>query len=173
MDGQDRRAGKKQVKTSEVAEYGLMAALALGLSYLESRLPVFFAVPGMKLGLTNIVVLIALYRRGAKEAFFINLVRILLAGFTFGSLSSMIYSLAGGIASFLAMIVCKRSGRFSMTGVSVAGGVAHNIGQTVVAAAVLETEALLWYLPFLLIAGTAAGLVIGLMGSGVLRRLPD
>ncbi len=161
------------MKTSEVAEYGLMAALALALSYLESRIPVFFAVPGMKLGLTNIVVLITLYRRRPKGAFCINLVRIVLAGATFGSLSSMMYSLAGGLASFLAMIVCKRSGKFSMTGVSVAGGVAHNIGQILVAAAVLETKALLWYLPFLLAAGTAAGLAIGLMGSGVLKRLPN
>ena len=161
------------MKASEISEYGLLAALALGLSYLESRMPVFFAVPGMKLGLTNLVVLTALYRRGAKGAFWINLVRIVLAAFTFGSLSAMLYSLAGGFASFLTMTACKRSGRFSMTGVSVAGGVAHNAGQLLVAAAVLETSALIWYLPYLLAAGTAAGAVIGLIGSGVLRRLPE
>ena len=160
------------MKVSEITEFGLLAALALGLSYLESRLPVFFAVPGMKLGLTNLVVLTALYRGGENSAFFINLVRIVLAAFTFGSLSAMLYSLAGGLAAFLTMTACKRSGRFSMTGVSVAGGVAHNIGQILVAAAVLESTALVWYLPFLLIAGTVAGAVIGIVGNEVLKRLP-
>ena len=160
------------MKSGRITEYGLMAALALVLSFVESRLPVFFAVPGMKLGLTNIVVLIALTRRGEQAAFWINLVRIVLAAFTFGSLSAMLYSLAGGALSLLAMALCRRSGRFSMTGISVAGGVAHNIGQILVAMAVLETAQLIYYLPPLLIAGTAAGALIGLIGAGVAGRLP-
>ena len=160
------------MKVSEITEYGLLAALAMGLGYVESRLPVFFAVPGMKLGLTNLVVLTALYRQGERGAFLINLVRIVLTAFTFGSMSALLYSLAGGMVSFLVMVFCRRSGWFGMTGVSVAGGVAHNMGQLVVAALVLETARLVYYLPFLLAAGTAAGTVIGLMGAGVVRRLP-
>lgn len=161
------------MKSSKIAEYGLLAALAMVFSYVESRIPVFFAVPGMKLGLTNLVVLTALYRQGERAAFGINLVRIVLTAFTFGNMSAMIYSLAGGCLSYLVMILCKRSGKFSMAGVSIAGGVAHNIGQILVAIFVLETAQLVYYLPFLLIAGTAAGFVIGIVGSEVLKRLPN
>ncbi len=160
------------MKSKDVAEYGLMVALAMVLSYLEAQMPVFFAVPGMKLGLTNLVVLIALVRRGEKSAFCINVVRIVLTAFTFGSMSAMLYSLAGGVVSFLAMILCRRSGKFSLSGISVAGGVAHNAGQILVAMFALETSRLIYYLPFLMISGTAAGLVVGLIGGGLLQRLP-
>ena len=160
------------MRTNRIAEYCLLAALAMVLAYVESQIPVFFAVPGMKLGLTNLVVLTALFRQGERGAFTINLVRIVLTAFTFGSMSAMLYSLAGGILSFLAMAACRRSGRFSMAGVSIAGGVAHNVGQILVAIFVLETAQLIYYLPFLLIAGTAAGFVIGLIGAGVVKRLP-
>ena len=160
------------MKSREVAEYGLMVALAMVLSYVEAQMPVFFAVPGMKLGLTNLVVLIALVRRGEKSAFFINLVRIVLTAFTFGSMSAMLYSLAGGIASFLVMVICRRSRKFSLAGVSVAGGIAHNAGQILVAMFALETARLIYYLPFLMISGTAAGLAVGVIGGALLQRLP-
>ena len=160
------------MKSREVAEYGLMVALAMVLSYVEAQMPVFFAVPGMKLGLTNLVVLIALVRRGEKSAFFINLVRIVLTAFTFGSMSEMLYSLAGGIASFLVMVICRRSRKFSLAGVSVAGGIAHNAGQILVAMFALETARLIYYLPFLMISGTAAGLAVGVIGGALLQRLP-
>ena len=157
---------------NRVAEYGLLAALAMVLSYVEAQIPVFFAVPGMKLGLTNLVVLTALYRQGPKGALGINLVRIVLTALTFGNMFSMIYSLAGGMLSFLAMVLCKKSGKFSMTGVSVAGGVFHNVGQIIVAIFVLETASLVYYLPFLLVSGVAAGVVIGIISAAVLSRLP-
>ena len=159
-------------KTNRTAEYGLLAALALVLAYVESQMPVFFAVPGMKLGLTNIVVLIALYRQGEKAALGINIVRIVLTAFTFGNMSAMLYALAGGFLSFFVMAVCRRSGKFSMAGVSIAGGVMHNIGQILVAMFVLETAQLVYYLPFLLVSGTAAGFAVGIIGSEVLKRLP-
>ena len=152
--------------------YGLLTALALVLSYLEAQLPVFFAVPGMKLGLTNLVVLAALYRMDEKAALSLNIVRIVLVAFTFGNMFSMLYSLAGGILSWLVMLLLKRSSRFSMVGVSVAGGVAHNIGQIVVACFVLETGKLIYYLPVLMISGLAAGIVIGLISGEIVRRLP-
>lgn len=154
-----------------VAQYGLLVALALVLSYIEAQIPAFFVVPGMKLGLTN-VVLVALYRMGSKDALILNLVRILLVAFTFGNTFSMLYSLAGGFFSYLAMLAGKKSKAFSAVGVSVLGGVAHNIGQILVAMAVLETGKLVYYLPFLLVSGLAAGVLTGVLGGQLIRRLP-
>lgn len=150
----------------------MLVATAFILSYLESLLPVFFGIPGIKPGLSNLVVMIALYRDSTKTAVGIALVRILLAGLTFGNLSSMMYSLAGGILSLLVMIVLKRTERFSIYGVSMAGGVCHNIGQILLAGWLLQTSLLIYYLPFLLVAGTVAGLVVGFISARLLERLP-
>ena len=155
-----------------VARYGLLIALALILSYVESLVPAFFAVPGMKLGLTNLVVLVALFRMGNRSAVIINLLRILLSAALFGNGFALAYSLAGGLLSGAVMILLKRGGRFQMLGVSVAGGLAHNIGQILTAMALMETWQLVSYLPVLWIGGMAAGLVIGLLGYEVTRRLP-
>lgn len=160
------------MRRNRVAEYGLLAALAMVLSYVEAQIPVFFAVPGMKLGLTNLVVLTALYRQGPAGAFGINIVRIVLTALTFGNMFSMIYSLAGGMLSFLMMFLAKKTDKFSMTGVSVTGGVFHNVGQILVAMFVLETASLIYYLPFLLVSGVAAGVVIGIISAAVVSRLP-
>lgn len=157
---------------NRIAEYGLLAALAMVLAYVEAQFPVFFAVPGMKLGLTNLVVLTALVRQGPRGALSINIVRIILTALTFGNMFSMWYSLAGGMLSWFVMVICKRSGYFSLPGISVAGGIAHNIGQILVAMFVLETASLIYYLPFLLISGVAAGMVVGWIGAMVVARLP-
>ena len=157
----------------KIAFYGLLIALAFVLSYIESLIPVFIAIPGAKLGLTNLVVLIALERFGKKDAFIINMIRILLVGFTFGNTFSLLYSFAGGILSFLIMILLKKTKGFSLVGISVGGGVGHNIGQIIVAAFVLETGALVYYLPFLLAIGTLAGAVIGILSAEILKRLPN
>ena len=157
----------------KTALYGLLIALALVLSFVESQIPVFFAVPGMKLGLTNLVVLTALYRMDGKSALILNLVRIVLVAFTFGNMFSMIYSLAGGMLSWIAMSLCKKTKAFSMVGVSVAGGVFHNVGQIIVAIFVLETGKLIYYLPVLMISGLAAGVLIGVIGGEIVKRLPE
>ena len=159
------------MKTKRIAVTGLLVALAMILSYVESLIPPFAVVPGMKLGLTNLVVLVALLCMNAGYAFAINVVRIVLVGITFGNLFSMIYSLAGGLLSFLVMLLLKRSGRFGPVGISAAGGVAHNFGQILVAMFVLETGKLIYYLPFLCLSGTAAGLAVGLLGGEMARRL--
>ena len=159
------------MKTKRIAVTGLLVALAMILSYVESLIPPFAAVPGMKLGLTNLVVLVALLCMNAGYAFAINVVRIVLVGITFGNLFSMIYSLAGGLLSFLVMLLLKRSGKFGPVGISAAGGVAHNFGQILVAMFVLETGKLIYYLPFLCLSGTAAGLAVGLLGGEMARRL--
>jgi heptaprenyl diphosphate synthase len=158
-------------KTKKIAQYGLLIAVALILSYVEAQIPAFFAVPGMKLGLTNVVVLFALYRMGEKSGMVINLVRIFLVSMLFGNGMSLAYSVAGGLLSGLVMILLKKTGKFRIITVSVAGGVAHNIGQILVAMVLLETKAVLWYLLVLWFTGIGSGLVIGLVGGELCRRL--
>ncbi|MDD6347926.1 MAG: Gx transporter family protein [Lachnospiraceae bacterium] len=161
----------KPGKALLTAQYGMLLALALVLSYAESQVPAFFAVPGMKLGLTNLVVLTALYMRGWKSALAVNALRIVLASVLFGNGLSLAYSLAGGLLSCLVMILMKASGRFRIVTVSAAGGVCHNIGQILTAMLLLDTDAILWYLPVLWFSGLAAGLAIGILGGELVKRL--
>ena len=148
---------KSGITTKQLAFYGLMIALAMILSYIESLIPPFFAIPGMKLGLTNIVVLIMLYSRGAKSAVFINAVRILLVSLLFGNSVGFIYSLSGGVLSALVMILLKHTEKFSIVAVSIAGGVAHNVGQILAAVLLLNTTSIAWYLVVLWFTGAASG----------------
>lgn len=157
---------------NKVAYFGVFTAFALIMGYIESMIPFYFGIPGVKLGLTNIVIVIALYVMGVKEAFLLNAARIVLVGFLFGSLYSIIYSLAGGMLSLLVMVLLKKTGRFSVGGVSIAGGISHNIGQILVAVFVVETVSIAYYLPVLLIAGTITGFLIGIISSEILKRLP-
>lgn len=154
-----------------MAYFGLFTALALIFSYVETLIPFNFGIPGIKLGLANLLIVIILYRSGWKEALLLSVVRIVLAGFFFGNLFSILYSLAGGIFSLAVMALLKRSGKFSVAGVSIAGGASHNIGQLAVAAIVVETYQVGYYLPALLAAGAAAGLVIGTISGEVLKRV--
>ncbi len=147
----------------------MFVALAFVFSYIEVLIPFTVGIPGVKLGLANIVVLTALYAMGVKEAFVISCIRIVLVGFTFGNMFSIIYSLAGGLLSWLIMCICKKVKAFSIVGVSIAGGISHNIGQIAVAAVVLKTKSIGFYLPALLISGTITGLVIGLLGVWLLK----
>ena len=167
-----KTAGNNRKTTSNrVALYGLLIALAFVLSYVETLFPVYLGAPGVKLGLANLVTVIALYGLGVKEAFAINVVRVLLSGFTFGNMSSILFGMAGAVLSLFLMAVCKKLRLFDMTGISIIGGVAHNIGQFLVAAFVTKTFGVLSYLPVLLIAGTVAGALIGLLGGIILKRI--
>lgn len=150
---------------------GFLLALSMILSYIESLLPLAIGIPGIKLGLPNLVVVLLLYLYGSREAFAVNLLRILLSGFLFGNLSAILYALAGAVCSFIIMLLLQKTGHFSMMGVSIGGGVFHNIGQTLTAVFVVETFAPAFYLPFLLIAGAATGFLIGLTASRVLPLL--
>ena len=154
-----------------IARYGLLIALALILSYAEAQLPAFFAVPGMKLGLTNLVVLLALYLMGSGSAVTINIIRIMLAALLFGNGMSLAYSAAGGLLSGGVMILLKKTGRFSVVTVSIAGGVMHNVGQILVAMVLLGTSSLAWYLLILWFTGIASGAVIGILGGLLCGRL--
>ncbi len=160
------------MKSKRVARFALLTALALILSYLESLVPVSGAAPGMKLGLTNLVVVFTLYRLGVREAGLLSLLRAVLASVLFGTAYSLAYSLAGAALSFLVMAALKGSGKFSLLGVSVAGGVCHNIAQVLVAMALLGTGKLLWYLPLLLFSGVIAGAAIGALGAVIAKRIP-
>ena len=161
----------KRNNTRKIAQYGLLVALALILSYVEAQLPVFFAVPGMKLGLTNLVVLTALYGMDAKSAFAINILRIFLVSILFGNGMSLAYSIAGGLLSGAVMFLLKATGKFSIVTVSIAGGIAHNVGQICAAMVLLQTTALGWYLLVLWVSGLLSGAVIGIVGGELCRRL--
>lgn len=157
---------------NKTAYLGVLTALALIFSYVESLIPIPVPVPGLKIGLANLMVVFLLYTTGPKEAFLLNLVRVLLSGFLFGNLSSILYSLSGAALSFLVMFLLKRTGLFSVVGVSIAGGTAHNLGQILVAAFVLESADLFFYAPVLMITGELTGFFIGLTAGEVQKRLP-
>ncbi len=162
---------KKQAKS--VAFIGLCTALALILAYVELLLPpLFVAVPGIKMGLPNIILIFLLYRCGAKTAIGVSLVRILLVSILFGNTMAFLYSLAGAVLSMLVMILLRRLNLLSSVGVSVAGAVSHNVGQILTAMLLLETAELGYYLLVLTVTGTAAGIFIGLCGSLLIRKIP-
>lgn len=156
---------------NQTALYGMMIALAFLFGYVETLIPVNLGIQGIKLGLANLVSIVSLYLLGTGAAVMITLSRVILTGFTFGSLSMMMYSLAGAGLSLFVMILCRKRDLFSTVGISIAGGVCHNVGQLLVAAAVIENSYLFYYLPVLLIAGTAAGAVIGVLGGILVKRL--
>lgn len=149
----------------------LLSALALIVSYIEFLLPLNVGLPGIKLGLANIVVVLALYYLGPQYALLINLIRIALAALLFGSLFSGLYALAGGLVSLAVMVLLKKTGLFSITAVSMAGGAFHNLAQLIVAALVASTSDVFLYLPVLFIAGIATGIFNGIVSNLVLRKL--
>ena len=155
---------------SKVAYFGVLTALALIFSYVETLIPIQFGIPGVKLGLANLIIVIALYRMKLSEAYLLSIVRVLLAGFIFGNYFSIIYSLAGGLLSLTVMALLRKKGGFSVIGVSIAGGVFHNIGQLIVASVIVETFSMMYYVPVLLIAGLVTGLLIGIASDGMLKR---
>lgn len=152
-------------EVKKIPVMGLLLTFALMLSYIESLIPFNFGIPGVKLGLANLSVVLALYLFGTKEALMLNLIRVLLAGFLFGNLYMIFYSMAGALCSFMAMVLFKKFDRFSMTGISMAGGVFHNIGQAMLAMWVVDTLGVLYYVPALLLAGTVAGTLNGLLAA--------
>ena len=155
----------------KVAIFGVFTALALIFSYVELLIPINFGIPGAKLGLANLMTVLVLYKMGIKEALTLSVTRIILSGFMFGNLFGILYSLSGGLLSFLVMVLLKKSDRFSVAGVSIGGGTAHNIGQLLVAMVVVQTYQAGYYLPVLLVAGEVTGLLIGRVAKEVLKRI--
>lgn len=159
------------MRTKKVAVMGLAIALAMILSFVESQIPAFVAIPGVKMGLANIAVVFVLYKLGWKEAAMISMIRVFLVTLLFGNLGLLPYSLAGAVLSLAGMIALKKTGLFSEIAVSVFGGVLHNVGQIAMASILLETDVIRYYLPFLVLSGTLAGIVIGLLAGILVKRI--
>ncbi len=162
----------RDMKTKKIAFIGLLASVSLILAYIEALLPpIYAAAPGIKLGLANIMSVFALYKYGTKEAALVSFVRISLSALLFGNPWSLAYSAAGAFLSLAVMIILKLSGKFSPVGVSIAGGVCHNLGQILLAMLVLRTIGLGLYMAVLAVTGTLAGVLIGLCASLMLKYL--
>ena len=159
------------MKTKKVAFLGMCVALSMILSFVESQIPPLAAVPGVKMGLPNIVMVFMLYKVGAKETAIVSILRVILVGILFGTPLSMIYSLAGATLSLIGMILLKKTNLFAHVTVSVAGGILHNIGQIASACIVMDTAQIAYYLPVLFISGTIAGILSGLTAAMILKRL--
>lgn len=161
-------------KSTTVPFAGICVALALVLAYIEVLIPPLFpSLPGIKMGLPNIIIIFLLYRKGPFFAGIVSLVRILLVSMLFGNMMALMYSLAGGMLSLAVMVILRKLKFLSPVGVSVAGGVAHNIGQILVAIFVLSTVQVGYYLAALTVSGTIAGIFIGLCGSFLIKKIPD
>ena len=161
----------REKKAITVALYGLLTALALVLSFVETLIPIPIPIPGVKLGLANLVTVVGLYLIGIPGTIAVTLVRIVLVGFSFGNPYSMIYGLSGSFLSLFVMAILKKTGKFSQISISVLGGIAHNIGQITFAAVIVQTSGVFYYLPFLIAAGCIAGTLIGIVGGLITGRL--
>ncbi len=163
---------QNSTNVKKVTAAALLAALALIFSYIEVLIPFNFGIPGIKLGIANLVVIIALYYLGIRYALLINLLRVFISGLLFSGLFGMLYSLTGALLSMAVMILLKRTNVFSITGVSMAGGVAHNLGQILTAAFVISNLKVFIYFPVLIISGVVSGAVIGILAYLILKKLP-
>ncbi|MDY6037550.1 MAG: Gx transporter family protein [Eubacterium sp.] len=171
MLSHNKSASFNQSKTQRIAMASLLAALALIFSYVEAVIPVPVAIPGIKLGIANLAVLIALYRFDFKHAMSINVIRIIVSGLLFNGIFGALYALSGGILSLSVMWILKKADLFSMVGVSMAGGVAHNIGQILVASVIVSDLRMFMYLPVLMFSGIISGIIIGILAYYVQRAL--
>ncbi|MBQ8318919.1 MAG: Gx transporter family protein [Lachnospiraceae bacterium] len=168
----DNSKNKQTKRTNrDIALTGVFIALAMILSYLESLVPVGFAVPGIKLGLANLVTIVALYKLGLKDTIIISLGRILLSGVLFGNMMVIIYSLAGAGLSILVMVLVKKTKIFSAMGVSICGAISHNLGQIIVAVITLENMNIMYYMIVLAIAGAVAGTIIGVLSGMIIKNI--
>ena len=158
------------MKIKKVTFLAIFVALSMMLSFVESQIPPLVAIPGVKMGLANIAVVFTLYRFGVKEAAGVSILRVLLMSLIFGNALSLAYGLCGAAISLVGMALLKRFTRFSSISVSVVGGVLHNFGQIIVAYFVTDTAELVYYLPVLMISGTLAGIVIGVIAGIIVKR---
>ena len=161
----------RRQQTARLTLLAVTVTIAMILSFIESRIPPLVAIPGIKVGLANIAVIFALYKLGVGAAISVSLVRVALVALLFGSPVSMIYSLAGAVLSFAVMLLLKKLAPLSEVGVSVAGGIAHNVGQIAMASILMETAVVIYYLPFLLLSGTLAGIAVGAISSTLIKKI--
>lgn len=163
---------KKPFSVSRLAFDALLTGTAMILSYVESLIPLSFAIPGIKMGLANIPVVFALFRIGKADAFFISVLRVILLSVLFGTFVSFLYGFSGAVMAYLVMLLLEKTQRFRIFTISVTGGVVHNLTQILVAMLVLKTDAIVFYLPWLLIAGIVSGALIGILSAVLTARIP-
>ena len=159
------------MNTKKTAFIGIAISLAMILSFVESQIPAFVAIPGVKVGLPNLVIVFLLYKIGWKDATLVNILRVVLVALLFGNVQTLSFSLAGAALSLLGMILLKKTEKFSPIAVSIVGGVLHNVGQILTASIWTATPEIAYYLPVLLLSGTIAGIVIGIVGGMLVNRL--
>ena len=159
------------MKTKKLVTLAVTISVAMILSFVESRIPAFVAIPGVKVGLANIAVIFALYKMGWREAIVVSVIRVLLVALLFGSVVSLAYSIAGALISLSLMILLRKIGIFTEVAVSVVGGITHNIGQILIAFLLLETNVVFYYLPFLLVSGVIAGIAVGVASALLIKRI--
>ena len=157
--------------TKKLTQLALAVSFALILSFVESRIPAFVAIPGVKVGLANIATIFMLYKFGIKEALVVSLARVLIVSVLFGSPVSFFYSISGAAFSFVTMLLLKKVTPLREVAVSVSGGIMHNVGQIAAASLILETDVVLYYLPFLLVSGTVAGTVVGITAALLVQKI--
>ncbi len=163
-------SGNRRYQTIKIAQCGLLTALMLVLGFIESLIPVAAGVPGIKLGLSNGVLLFALYMMDAPTAFVLMLLKVLLSGLLFGGVSAMMYALAGGVLSMICMILLKKL-KFGLIAVSMTGAVMHNLGQVLLAMIILETDRLVYYMAVLLFAGLLFGAATGAAAHATISHI--
>ena len=159
------------MKTKKLVTLAVTISVAMILSFVESRIPAFVAIPGVKVGLANIAVIFALYKMGWREAITVSVIRVILIALLFGSVVSLAYSIAGALISLSLMILLRKIGIFTEVAVSVVGGITHNIGQILIAFLLLETKVVFYYLPFLLVSGVIAGIAVGVASALLIKRI--
>lgn len=163
---------KDRWSTRKITYMGMFIAVAMVFSYVESLIPVNIAVPGVKLGLANLVTIVVMFKMDVRSAWVISLIRVVLSALLFGNLSIMVYSLAGAVLSLLVMTLCMKLKIFGLLGTSILGAVSHNAGQIIMAAILMKSGNIMLYIPVLCISGTIAGICIGLAGAVLVRNLP-
>lgn len=163
---------KDRWSTRKIAYMGMFIAVAMVFSYVESLIPVNIAVPGVKLGLANLVTIVVMFKMDVRSAWVTSLIRVVLSALLFGNLSIMVYSLTGAVLSLLVMTLCMKLKIFGLLGTSILGAVSHNAGQIIMAAILMKSGNIMLYIPVLCISGTIAGICIGLAGAVLVRNLP-
>lgn len=158
-------------RIKKMTSLALTVSFALVLSFIESRVPAFVAIPGIKVGLANIAVIFCLYKFGLKEAVIVSGMRVLIVSLLFGSAVSLMYSVAGAALSIFTMVILKKLTRLGEAAISVAGGIMHNVGQITMASILLDTNVVVYYLPFLILSGTIAGIVVGVASAMLIKRI--
>ena len=158
-------------RTKKITMCGLMTALAMIFSYIESLIPIPVPIPGIKLGIANMAVIVVMFTIGYSEAVLVDILRVVLTSMMFGNFNSFLFSISGAVLSIVVMGILKKTDKFSEVGISVAGGVMHNAGQIIAAVFIMETSAIAYYLPVLMISGIITGIVIGIVAALIIRRV--